>query len=140
MIMKNEETKKCFALMPFQEILDSYYKEIIKPALEIMGYQVKRADEIYGTRPIIDDIVSEISEADILVADVTGKNPNVNYELGYAHALHKEVIIITQDLMDIPFDYKHRRVVVYNPMEIGWQEKLKNDLMKTVEAVEKMMK
>lgn len=133
---EKQRVKKCFVIMPFEKTLDGYYSKLIKPTLESMGYQVKRADEIYGTRPIIDDITSEIEGADILVADATGKNPNVNYELGYAHAKGKKVIIITQNVTDIPFDYRHRRAIIYHPVEVDWQEKLKNDLIKTVETVE----
>lgn len=138
---KNEgqlKVKKCFVIMPFEDNLNEYYFRLVKPAMESKGYEVKRADEIYGNRAIIDDITSEIKNSDILVADATGKNPNVNYELGYAHALNKEVIIITQALNDIPFDYRHRRAIVYNPTEFDWQEKLSERLKKTVDAIENM--
>ena len=54
-----------------------------------------RADEIYDNRPIIQDIQNSIHNAKVILADVTGRNPNVNYELGAAHALNKEVIILT---------------------------------------------
>ncbi len=130
--------KKCFVIMPFEKVLDEYYKKLIKPILENLHYEVKRADEIYGTRAIIDDITQEIENADILVADATGKNPNVNYELGYAHAMHKKVIIITQNIEDIPFDYRHRRAIVYETNDIDWKEKLTDALVKTIEVVEKM--
>ena len=98
--------EKCFVIMPFEKNLDEVYHRLIKPTVEKKGYEVKRSDEIYGNQPIIEDITTEIRTANVLIADVTGKNPNVNYELGYAHALGKEVIIITQDINDIPFDYR----------------------------------
>lgn len=140
---KNEEqlkVKKCFVIMPFEDNLNEYYFRLVKPAMESKGYEVKRADEIYGNRAIIDDITSEIKNSDILVADATGKNPNVNYELGYAHALNKEVIIITQDINDIPFDYRHRRAIIYDPTDFDWKEKLCEGLKKTVDAVKKIAK
>ena len=122
--------------MPFQTNLDSYYNHLLKPAIENLNYNVVRADEIYGNQPIIEDITREIKEAYILVADVTGKNPNVNYELGYAHALKKEVIIISQSIDDVPFDYRHRRVIIYDTTQYNWQEKLKDDIERTVRQVE----
>lgn len=127
---------KCFVIMPFEKQLDSYYTKLIKPAVEALQYEVKRADEIYSVRAIVDDIQNEIKVSDFLIADVTGKNPNVNYELGYADALHKGVIIISQSMEDVPFDYKHRRVILYNPMEVDWQAKLLSDLKKTILVVE----
>lgn len=127
--------KKCFVIMPYEKNLNEYYFTLIKPTVEEKGYNVTRADEIYGNRPIIDDITSGIEDADLLIADVTGKNPNVNYELGYAHAKKKEVIIITQNITDIPFDYQHRRVIEYCPQEGEWDKKLKIKISKTIDAV-----
>ena len=136
---ENRDLKKgkCFVIMPFVKQLDGYYTKLIKPAVEALQYEVKRADEIYSVQAIIDDIVNEIESSDFLIADVTGKNPNVNYELGYADALHKDVIIISQSMEDVPFDYKHRRVILYHPMEVNWQEKFLTDLEKTILVVEK---
>ncbi|MDO5416887.1 MAG: DNA cytosine methyltransferase [Lachnospiraceae bacterium] len=128
--------KKCFVIMPFEKKLDECYSKLIKPTVENCGYEVKRADEIYGTNAIIDDITKEIKEADLLIADATGKNPNVNYELGYSHALEKQVIIITQQISDIPFDYRHRRAIVYDTSEFEWKKKLENHLMRTIKALE----
>lgn len=122
--------------MPFEDKLNSYYNDLIKPLVDGLNYMVKRADEIYSIHAIIDDIVLEIRTADFLIADVTGKNPNVNYELGYADALNKNVIIISQSLDDVPFDYKHRRVIIYNTDSAGWQKKLHNDLANTILTIE----
>jgi Nucleoside 2-deoxyribosyltransferase len=62
---------------------------------------------------ILDRIFNQISKADVIVADMTGRNPNVFYEVGYAHALGKIVILLTQNTDDIPFDLKHRQHTVY---------------------------
>ena len=51
--------------------------------------------------------------------------------------MHKDVIIISQSMEDVPFDYKHRRVILYHPMEVNWQEKFLTDLEKTILVVEK---
>ena len=128
---------KCFVMMPFgDQYQNMYYEKIIKPAAEEMGYSVKRADSIYGTAPIIDDIFEGIKSSDLLIADVTGKNPNVNYELGAAHILGTKVIIITSNIDDVPFDYKHKRIITFDTKAVGWDSTLYNDIIKTIEQVQ----
>lgn len=129
--------KKCFVIMPFQEQLDSYYREIIKPLMETLGYEVLRGDEIYGIDAIIDQIKDAIRHADLLIADLTGKNPNVNYELGFADALDKTTIRISQAIEDIPFDYHHIRIVLYDTKKVNWQEQLKEQIRRHVQTIEK---
>jgi hypothetical protein len=103
----------CFYLCPFSEPFNTIYKDHIVRALETEGFTVERADQIFGTQPIIEDIWEAINSASIVVADVTGKNPNVMYEIGMAHTVGKPVIIITQNIDDVPFDLKHYRCIIY---------------------------
>lgn len=78
---------------------------------------------------MLDRIFTQISKADVIVADMTGRNPNVFYEVGYAHALDKFVLLLTQDSDDIPFDLKHRQHTVYG----GKIELLRNELAKRLQ-------
>jgi chaperonin GroEL len=136
MVWRPEVQKKLvFILMPFRQPFDGYYEHIIKPTAKSAGLDVLRADEIYGTRPIIDDIWRAIWRADIVVADVTDKNPNVNYELGLCHALAVPTILIAKRIDDIPFDYRHRRCITYNTDEAKWEERLSKALTNTFSAV-----
>jgi hypothetical protein len=57
--------------------------------------------------------MNQISAADFIVADMTGRNPNVFYEVGYAHAKDKTCVLLTRDALDIPFDLKHHRHIIY---------------------------
>jgi hypothetical protein len=113
-----------FVLMPFAEEFDDVYKLGIKPAAEAAGAYAERVDEQTHTDSIYDRIVNQIAKADIIVADMTGKNPNVYYEVGYAHALGKRVFLLTKDASEIPFDLKHRPHIVYG----GKISKLKDEL------------
>jgi hypothetical protein len=122
--------------MPFRRPFDTYYTNLIAPAIKDAGYTPLRADEIYGTRPVIDDIFREITDSSALVADVTGKNPNVNYELGVAHALRRPVVIISQRQDDIPFDYKHIRTIIYNTTDIDWQASLRSKIIFTLNSIQ----
>jgi len=127
--------KNCFVITPFGEPFDSYYDNIIKPAIKDCGLIPIRADEIYNVTPIINDIFDNINNAAILIADVTGKNANVNYEIGVAHALQKPVIIISKSINDVPFDYKHLRAIIYNTDDVHWVKNLKKKIKTTINNV-----
>lgn len=107
------DPKLCFTLMPFSKEFNDLYQDQLKPLIESLSLTCLRADEVFSTGAIIEDIWENINKARFLVADVTGRNPNVFYELGIAHAIDKEVIIITQKIDDVPFDTKHIRHIVY---------------------------
>ena len=126
---------KCFVIMPFSGEFNNYYEKILKPTIERCSLISIRADEVYGTKPIIEDIAECIINADIIIADVTGKNPNVNYELGMAHALGKNVIIISQSIDDIPFDYRHIRAIIYKTQKVNWGKTLRTELTKTINSI-----
>ncbi|MFQ2895620.1 nucleoside 2-deoxyribosyltransferase [Aeromonas caviae] len=106
--------KSAFVLMPFAQELADVYKFLIVEGLEQSGYVVKRADDIKSQSNILNDIISAIVSSDLIVADLTGSNPNVYYELGVAHALNKNVILLTQDIDELPFDLRSYRVVSYS--------------------------
>jgi len=131
----NIDKHLCFVLMPFQDLHQQYFKGIIAPAVESLGLVARKADDIYGTAPIIDDIWRSIWTAEVVIADVTGKNPNVNYELGLSHALGVPTILMTQDMVDVPFDYRHLRCIVYDTRQVDWQEKLRNSLINTLKVL-----
>jgi hypothetical protein len=104
----------CFYLGPFSTPYNEIYRDHVVPALEGEGVTVSRADEIFSTEAVIEDIWSGIVGATFIVADLTTKNANVLYEVGMAHTVGRPVIIMTQDMNDVPFDLRHRRCIVYN--------------------------
>ena len=111
--------------MPFDGSFDDIYKFGIKGAAHEIGAYAERVDEQIFNDGILERIFNQISRADVVVADMTGRNPNVFYEVGYAHALGKIVLLLTQRSDDIPFDLKHRQHTVYG----GSIEALKRDLV-----------
>src|SRR4051794_41173526 len=92
---------------------DSLFAFVLMPFDQILSY-----DRIYR----------QIEVADIVIADMTGKNPNVFYEVGYAHAKGKLTILLTSDATDIPFDLKHTRHIVYGQSITTLRERLIEDL------------
>ncbi len=113
-----------FVLMPFDEKFNDIYKFGIKGAADDAGGIAQRVDEQIYAEGILEQIFTQINKADVIVADMTGRNPNVFYEVGYAHALDKIVLLLTQSADDIPFDLKHRPHTVYG----GQIEKLRKEL------------
>lgn len=112
----------CFYLCPFREPFNTIYKDHVLPAIQKANFTVERADEIFGTQPIIEDIWEAINSATIILADTTGRNPNVMYEIGIAHTVGKPVVLITQSMEDVPFDLKHHRCIIYEYTPRGCRE------------------
>ena len=102
-----------FVIMPFEAEFDEMYREFIVPTFEEGGFTVSRADENLDQANILRTIVGQIRDCDIVIADLTGANPNVYYELGVAHTMKKPVILLTQDIEGLPFDIKSYRVIQY---------------------------
>jgi hypothetical protein len=117
------EDKLCFVLMPLKEPFLTYYEDHIKPILEGLGLTVKNANDVKRSGPIIEYIWEYINTAQLIVADITGSNANVFYELGMAHTIGKEPIILTCDKDDapIPFDIRHLRYFTYTDNAAGWE-------------------
>ena len=109
-----KEKPRAFVIMPFDEEFTPIYGDFIRPVLEDSGFYVKRADDIESQQNILRDIVEAISLSDLVIADLTGANPNVFYELGLAHAMKKPVILITQSVEDVPFDLRSYRLLEYS--------------------------
>ncbi|WP_306224942.1 hypothetical protein [Bosea beijingensis] len=99
-------------MMPFDAGFARVY-EAIQQAGAQCDLLTRRADEIWEAPGIVQDVVSLIDRGRIVVCDLTGRNPNVFYEAGIAHTLGREVIIITQNDHDVPFDLRHLRYIRY---------------------------
>lgn len=132
--MTNTKDKKlnCFVIMPFGGWFDLYYKEVYIPAIEAAGFVAKRADDLYRPGNIVNDIWQYTKEADVVLADLTNKNPNVFYELGLAHAIAKPAILITATMDDVPFDLRSLRVIEYNKESPKWGEILQNKITRAL--------
>ena len=122
----------CFVIMPFAPEFDDVYK-IIREMVEAHSFECIRAEERYLIGTIMDDVNDQIEKADLIVADLTGRNPNVFYEVGYAAALRKSVIQIAQSASDLPFDVRHLRTFSYSTRMLG-DRKLAHDLSEAIRA------
>ena len=114
---KPQNDKLVTVMYPFT--LSKTY-DAVKRACDHLGLECKKADDIWVNSTIIQDIFELIVTCHIVVADLTGKNPNVFYEVGIAHALGKTVVPMTQSQSDVPFDLQHHRVLQYHPNDEGY--------------------
>ncbi len=128
-----------FVLMPFSEEFDDIYQLGIKPACVEAGTYCERLDEQIFSESMLDRIYNQISKADIIIADMSGRNPNVFYEVGYAHALGKRVVLLTQNADDIPFDLKHYPHIVYMGRITDLKEELRRKVQWMVEHPQKVL-
>lgn len=125
----------CFAIMPFGGWFDDYYSTIFVPAIEQAGLTACRADDLYRPSTIVADIWNYTSKAKLVIADLSGKNPNVFYELGLAHALAKPAILVVESMDDIPFDLRALRVLQYDKNDPNWGSILQDKIVKAISEV-----
>lgn len=110
--------KRIFVLIPFQPEFSDVYQAIQSASIKSeeytnQSYILYRTDELQGV-DIHNDILGAISKSDLIIADTTGANANVLYELGFAEAMDKPVIIINQREYQAPFNIHDRRVLLYD--------------------------
>ena len=94
-----------------------------------------RGDSAYLAIPLHEKVIGMIKSADVIIADVTGRNPNVMYELGFAHAIGKPVILVARNTRDIVFDISTYRVILYSIKTIEGRNRLKDTLQQTVQTL-----
>jgi hypothetical protein len=126
---------ECFVVMQFTEEYNALFTEVLRPTCEKFGYLVVRADDFYTSGMIIDDITRSISESALVIADVTPNNPNVFYEVGYAHGIGKPTILLSDRKRDrLPFDISGFRTLFYDNT-IGGKTAVEERLTKHLEAI-----
>ncbi len=113
--MNNVAFPLCFVAMPFRSDLNYFYLYVRRHLQEHHALRVQRGDHRILTVPLLAKIRGQIQEADVIIGDITSRNPNVFYELGLADAYGKPVILITQDAADeIPSDIRHLEFIRYD--------------------------
>jgi hypothetical protein len=105
-------------MMPFAAEFDPVY-DTLRDAAAAAGLRCRRADDIWENPAVIQDVVSLIDRSRLVICDCTTRKPNVFYEIGIAHTLGRDVILIAQAEADIPFDLRHLRYVRYLNNEEG---------------------
>lgn len=127
---------KAFIVMQFSDEFNKLYNEVIKPICEEYGLECERADEFYTSTPIIADIVNSLIKCSIIIAEITPDNPNVYYELGYAHAINKPTILLCDKnkRSKLPFDVSGFRTLFYEDSIMG-KSNIESTLKKYLEVI-----
>jgi len=121
------------AMMPFDAEFDQVY-EAIRLASSDAGLRCRRADDIWEHVSIIQDVVSLLDHSRVVICDCTGTNPNVFYEVGIAHIIGRDVVIIAQGESDVPFDLRFLRYIKYQNNEEG-RVRLRYDLQARIQTI-----
>ena len=121
-----------FVLMPFNDDLKPVYEDHIKKVAASLNLSAKRADDFFTADAIMRNIWSAIYASHLVIADCTGRNPNVFYEIGIAHTIGRPVILIAQNKDDVPFDIRHIRYIQYDLTPSGLRE-FEDRLRKTIQ-------
>lgn len=138
----DEQSKRCFIITPIGELNSDIYRKakgviesVIRPELEKNGFSdIKSADEISESGMINNQIIRRIIKDDLVVANLTGNNPNVMYELAIRHAVARPIIHICEQGTKLPFDVANQRIIYYVNDMMGSFE-LSDSFRKFVEKI-----
>ncbi len=129
------EPSRAFVIMQFSTPYNELYSEVVRPVCKEFDVKAVRADDTYGPGIIIADVVRQIDEANFIIADITPENPNVYYEVGYAHARGKPTILIADRVTEkLPFDLSPFRTLFYEN-SIDGKRKVEDGLRKHIRAI-----
>ncbi len=128
---------KCFCIQPFDGgKYDKRFDDIFKPAIEKAGLEPYRVDRDPTVNIPIEDIERGIKSSEICFADITTDNPNVWFELGYAIAVPKNVVLVCEErISKFPFDIQHRSIIKYKTDSTSDYEELKIKISERILAL-----
>lgn len=139
---KEKELKDCFIISPIGEsdsttrkLSDKVLKHIITPPVTDLGYEPVRADQISEPGIITTQIIQKVVDSPLIIADLTGSNPNVLYELAVRHATKKPVIQIIKKGESIPFDIAASRVIYYDIHDLDSVEEAKEGISNQIKNI-----
>lgn len=141
---KENDKKVAFVISPMgdpgseiRKRADAILKYVIEPPLTECDYKAVRADKISEPGIITSQIITHIMNDPLVVADLTGHNPNVFYELAVRHAIKKPVVQLIQKGEKIPFDVSTTRTIQIDHQDLQSVDEAKQELAKQIRAVEK---
>lgn len=129
-----EKRKSCFIITPIgangsviRRKIDGLIEEVIQPVLDKLCYDMIVSHKISESGSMTNAIIKGVYESDLVIANLTGNNPNVMYEVALRHASAKPIIHITENIGELPFDINDQRTIEYTD-DMAGARKLKDDL------------
>jgi hypothetical protein len=137
------KSKICFVIAPIGEVgsvdrerSDQVFRYIIKPAATACGYEPLRADQITKPGIITSQVIEHLIEDPLVIADLTGPNANVFYELAIRHGFRKPVVQIIDAEQAIPFDLAGSRTIRFRYPDLAGAERARDEIEQQIKAVE----
>lgn len=130
--------KRCFVMQPFDGgTFDKRYEDVYAPAIQDADLEPYRVDRDPSVSILIDDIESGIRNSEICLADITTDNPNVWFELGFAIAVPREVVLVCSDerTTRFPFDVQHRNILQYKTESRSDFDKLRSEIVERIQGL-----
>ena len=130
--------KRCFVMQPFDGgTFDKRYEDVYAPAIQDADLEPYRVDRDPSVSIPIDDIESGIRNSEICLADITKDNPNVWFELGFAIAVPREVVLVCSDERNtrFPFDVQHRNILRYKTESKSDFDKLRSEIAERIQGL-----
>ena len=138
---RSEDMRKCFVVSPIgaegSEVrvnADKLFKYIIKPVCELCDFDPIRVDQLNDANSITQTIIEHLENADLVIADISGHNPNVFYEMGYRARTKKPMIHLKTKGENLPFDVNTIRTLDYDLTDLDSVDEVKGRLQKTIES------
>jgi histone H3/H4 len=132
-LTKNQKT--CYVAIPYDQDGRTLFR-IIEPVLDSCGYRTLSAETLATPDVISIKIIESAMNASLFIADLSGGNPNIFYELGIRHATRKPSIELIQEKEKIPFDLASRRYIVYSKGDLADPATLRRQLVREIRTVE----
>ena len=130
--------RRCFVMQPFDRgTFDKRYDDVYAPAIQDADLEPYRVDRDPSVRIPIEDIESGIRNSEICLADITTDNPNVWFELGFAIAVPREVVLVCSDerTTHFPFDVQHRNILQYKTESKSDFDKLRSEIAERIQGL-----
>lgn len=136
-----KDKKTCFIITPIGNVgstirrkTDGIIEEVIEPILNELNYEVVVSHRIDESGSVTNAIIRGVYESDLVIANLTGNNPNVMYEVALRHASAKPIIHISEKVSELPFDINDQRTIEYTDDMAGACQ-LKDDLRKKIQSI-----
>lgn len=139
---RSENMRKCFVISPIgdegsevRKRADQVFKYIIAPVCDETGFEPIRVDKLNQPDSITQTIIDHLMNSELVIADITGHNPNAFYEMGYRASTGKPIIHLKGKNERIPFDIAGIRAFDYDLSDLDSVEEIKSRLVKTIDAL-----
>jgi len=144
MTKKNINKQECFIIAPIGESdsdvrkrSDQVLEYVISPALGDFNYEAVRADKISEPGMITSQVIQKVVNSALVIADLTGQNPNVFYELAIRHAIKKPLIQIIKKSEQMPFDVAGTRTIQVDLQDLDSVANAKKEIIAQITSLEK---